>query len=81
MADVDKEMQTTRNWGLTILVAVLVPSIAGFIWVGQIDNQVRQNTAEIIKIETRLDDINTDIRSILIGIEQLKVRLGIVEQE
>jgi hypothetical protein len=77
----DKEIQTTALWGKINLVTVALACIAGFIWVGGIDSRVEQNSNNIDKLEEEVGAIERDIRSILIGIEQVKARLGIVEIE
>ena len=79
--DTDREIKTTRTWGLTILAAVLVPSIGFMVWVGGIDNRVSNNTEDIRDVKAEIHALNQDIRAILVGIEQVKARLGIVESE
>lgn len=79
--DPDKEIQTTRNWGLAILTAILVPSVGFFVWIGDINSRVEQNASAIKEIKTDVQGIDNDIRAILVGIEQVKARLGIIEKE
>jgi len=79
MKDVDREINNTRNWGLTIIAAFLLPTIGIFIWVGGIENRVANTEQDVQEIKTELNALKTDIRSILVGIEQIKGRLGIIE--
>jgi outer membrane murein-binding lipoprotein Lpp len=77
----DREIQVTSFWGKINMVTVALACIGGFIWVGAIQAQVEQNSTNIEKLEEEVSAIESDIRSILIGIEQVKARLGIVEIE
>ena len=77
----DREIQVTSYWGKINLVTVGLACITGFVWVGAIQAQVQQNSSDIDKLEAEVSDIDRDIRTILIGIEQVKARLGIVEIE
>lgn len=74
-----KEISTTTRWGVGMSLTILVQAAAIFFWAATIQAQVSQNTKDIDTLGTKVEDINTDIRSILIGIEQVKARLGIVE--
>ena len=81
MSETDREVQATSFWGKVIIGAILIPTISGFIWIGQIDTRVEQNEKQIDNLQLEINDMERDIRAILIGIEQVKARLGIVEQE
>lgn len=88
MSDADREMQTTRNWGLAILSAVLIPSLLGFVWVGQLENRVTNVEQDVVEIKEEISNLEDDIEEIkdkqnetLVGIEQIKGRLGIIEGE
>lgn len=81
MSTVDREIQATSFWGKINIATVAIACIGGFIWVGAIQAQVESNSADIAKLEEEVGAIERDIRSILIGIEQVKARLGIVEVE
>lgn len=74
-----KEIGTTQRWGLGIIVTIAIASVAFLVNLGNIQQQVLQNKADIEKNEMRLDALDDKIERILIGIEQLKARLGIVE--
>lgn len=45
----------------------------------QVDSLEARTDARIAKVEARLDNVDDDIRAILVGIEQVKARLGIIE--
>lgn len=74
-----KEVSATTRWGISLMIAVVVQAGAIFFWSATIQAQTAQNTKDIQGLQARVEDINDDIRSILIGIEQVKARLGIVE--
>lgn len=77
--DTQKEIAATTRWGVALLVGILAQGAAIFLWAGNLTAKVDQNTADIAEVEERVDNINDDIRSILLGIEQVKARLGIIE--
>lgn len=77
--DVQREIANTTRWGVSLLIALIVQAGAVFYWAATIDSRVEQNTQDIAKIEQRVDNITDDIRAILVGIEQVKARLGIIE--
>ena len=79
MTGIDREVQATSFWGKLNLVTIALAAVAGFIWVGGIDQRVQENENDIRGLEQEIQSIDEDIRSILIGIEQVKARLGIVE--
>lgn len=79
MGDVQREINTTRNWGITLLVAFLIPSIGLFVKFGAIEQRLTQAEKDIQRNEQRIDSIEGKIELILVGIEQVKARLGIVE--
>lgn len=79
--DVNKEINATTRWGIGIILTIAVASAGFWVQLGNTQTQVYQNTADINKNEIRIDNLNNDIREILVGIEQVKARLGIVEVE
>ena len=88
MSDTDREVSVTSFWGKIILGAVLVPSVGGFVWVGQLENRVTNNEKDVAEIRQEINDLEDDIEEIkdkqnetLVGIEQIKGRLGIIESE
>lgn len=46
-----------------------------------LNDRIDRVESRIDVVDDRVDSINTDIRSILVGIEQVKARLGIIENE
>jgi hypothetical protein len=46
---------------------------------GNLEQQINQNASDIQKNEVRITSVAKDLRDILVGIEQVKARLGIVE--
>lgn len=78
-SDVQKEIATTTRWGISLLIGLIIQTGAVFYWAAHLESRVEQNTADIAKVEQRVDDITDDIRAILLGIEQVKARLGIIE--
>lgn len=77
--ETNKEISTTQRWGIGIIISIFIASSTFLIKLGNIEQQITQNTADIHKNEERIDNLNDDIREILLGIEQVKARLGIVE--
>lgn len=75
----EREISATTRWGFGMMITILVQAAAIFFWAASIQAQTEQNTKDISSLQTKVDDINDDIRNILIGIEQVKARLGIVE--
>ena len=75
-----EELTATHRWIIGLIITFVIQSGAVFFWAATLQAQVDQNTKDIGIIDRRVDDIGEDITSILIGIEQLKGRLGIVEQ-
>lgn len=75
----NKEISTTTRWGIGMSLTILVQAAAIFFWAATIQAQVAQNIKDIDTLGTKVENINDDIRSILVGIEQVKARLGIVE--
>lgn len=72
MDDVNREVNTTRTWGIAILGAVLIPAVGGFIWVGGIDNRVQRNEEDIVDIKNEVSDFDDTLTEILIGIQEIK---------
>ena len=81
MSPTDKEIQATSFWGKVNVVTLLLACVSGFIWIGSIQAKVERNTEDIGELKTDIQVVNDDIRAILIGIEQVKARLGIVEDK
>jgi len=79
MSSEDREISATQRWGMGIILTIAIASMAFFVRLGNLENQINQNTNNIQKNETRINDVDSDIRVILVGIEQVKARLGIVE--
>ncbi len=77
--DTQKEIAATTRWGVSLLVALIIQAGTVFYWAATIQSKVEQNTSDIEKLESEVDNITDDIRSILLGIEQVKARLGIIE--
>lgn len=50
-----------------------------FYWASALNSQVEQNTKDIDAVQSDVKSIDRDIRTILVGIEQVKARLGVVE--
>ena len=76
-----KELTATHRWVIGLIITVVVQTGMVFFWAASLQAKVDQNSSDIIKIEKQVDDINDDIRDILVGIEQIKGRLGIIEEE
>ena len=74
-----KELTATHRWVIGLIIALVVQSGAVFFWAATLQASVEQNKEDIVAIEQKVDSIDDDIRSILIGIEQVKGRLGIIE--
>lgn len=79
--DTQREINATNRWGIGLLIAILVQASAIFVWAGGIQAEVQQTKTDISKLETRVNSVDADIRAILVGIEQVKARLGIIENE
>lgn len=79
--DVNKEINATTRWGIGIILTIAIASASFWVSLGNTQSQVNQNTLDINRNEVRIDNLNADIREILVGIEQVKARLGIVEVE
>lgn len=79
-SQIDREISATTRWGIGIILTIAIASASFFVRLGNIENQIEQNINNIQKNETRLNSQDSDIRAILVGIEQVKARLGIVEQ-
>lgn len=62
-----------------MIVTLLVQACAIFFWAASLQAQVQSNAEDIIELKQDVNDIDSDIRAILVGIEQVKARLGIVE--
>ena len=79
MSEQDREVSTTRNWGIGIIFAMLIQASAVVYWAAGVEADVNENTRNIAALRTEVGAVEYDIRTILIGIEQVKARLGIVE--
>lgn len=77
--DIEREISTTTRWGVSLLIGLLFQSITVFWWAAKVDAQVEQNKSDVRVLQIKVDSINDDIRNILVGVEQVKARLGIVE--
>lgn len=77
--DTQKEIAATTRWGVSLLAALVIQAGTVFYWAATIQSKVEQNTNDITKLENEVDNITDDIRAILVGIEQVKARLGIIE--
>jgi len=74
-----EELSNTHRWIIGLIAAVILQSGAVFSWAATMQAKVEQNAKDIEAVEQRVDDIGDDITAILVGIEQLKGRLGIIE--
>lgn len=74
-----EELSATHRWIIGLIVTFIVQSGAVFFWAATLQAKVDQNSKDIAVVEQRVDDIGDDITSILVGIEQVKGRLGVVE--
>lgn len=74
-----KELNATHRWVIGLIVTLVIQSGAVFFWAATLQASVDQNSEDIASIERQVDSIDDDIRSILVGIEQVKGRLGIIE--
>ena len=77
--ETNREISATTRWGIGIILTIAIASASFFIRLGTIENQIQQNIQNIEKNEERINNQDSDIRAILVGIEQVKARLGIVE--
>jgi peptidoglycan hydrolase CwlO-like protein len=73
------QISDTTRWFITTLIVLLVQACATFFWAAALEAQVNANTEDILSLQEEIKDIDKDIRDILLGIEQVKARLGIVE--
>lgn len=74
-----EELSATHRWIIGLIVTFIVQSGAVFFWAATLQAEVNQNSKDIAAVEKRVDDIGDDITTILVGIEQVKGRLGVVE--
>jgi len=79
MSSEDREISATQRWGIGIIITIFVASVSVFMRLGNLEQQINQNTNDIKKNDARISLVNNDLRDILVGIEQVKARLGIVE--
>ena len=79
MSAEDREISATQRWGLGIIITIFIASVSVFMRLGNLEQQINQNTNDIGKNEVRITSVAKDLRDILVGIEQVKARLGIVE--
>lgn len=76
-----EEISATHRWIIGLVITIIIQSGAVFFWAATIQAQVAQNEKDIASIQLQVTNINEDIREVLIGIEQIKGRLGIIEAE
>lgn len=74
-----REISATTRWGIGLIITILIQAGAIFFWAASLQSQVAQNTKDITGLQRNVDSLNGDIRAILVGIEQVKTRLGIYE--
>lgn len=74
-----KELTATHRGVIGLIITIVIQSGAVFFWAATLQASVDQNKEDIAAVEQQVNSINDDIRSILIGIEQVKGRLGIIE--
>ncbi len=67
----------TLDWGVIITITLQIFALV--YWASNLNAQVQQNIKDIAELQTEVNAVNSDIREILLGIEQVKARLGIVE--
>ena len=79
MSSEDREISATQRWGIGIIVTIFIASVSVFMRLGNLEQQINQNTSDIQENEVRITSVAKDLRDILVGIEQVKARLGIVE--
>lgn len=75
----EREISATTRWGIGMMITILIQAAAIFFWAASLQAQTEQNTKDISGLQDKVESINDDIRNILVGIEQVKARLGIVE--
>lgn len=74
-----EELSATHRWIIGLVAGLVIQSGAVFFWAATLQAKVEENTKDIVAIDQRVDDIGDDITAILVGIEQVKGRLGIIE--
>jgi len=79
MSSEDREISATQRWGIGIIITISIASVSVFMRLGNLEQQINQNASDIGKNEDRITSVAKDLRDILVGIEQVKARLGIVE--
>ena len=79
MSSEDREISATQRWGIGIIITIFIASLSVFMRLGNLEQQINQNTSDIQKNEVRITSVAKDLRDILVGIEQVKARLGIIE--
>jgi len=79
MSAEDREISATQRWGIGIIITIFIASVSVFMRLGNLEQQINQNTSDIEKNDARISSVYNDLRDILVGIEQVKARLGIVE--
>ena len=80
-AATQREISATTRWGVGMVAAMLMQACAIFFWAATMQAHVDQNSKDITSLQSKVESINDDIRNILVGIEQVKARLGIVEEK
>ena len=52
----DASLSGIRNGMWAVALAVLVPFLAGFIWIGGINESIKNNAKDILRVETELKE-------------------------
>lgn len=65
------------DWG--VIVTLLTQMVFLVYWATTLEAQVQTNTRDIEEVQRQMNAVDTDIRAILVGIEQIKARVGVVE--
>lgn len=65
------------DWG--VIIALTVQVVALVYWASGIEAKTEKNAENIQELQVQVQQVNSDIRAILIGVEQIKGRLGIIE--
>ncbi len=70
-----QELNSTHRWVIGLFITLIVQSGAVFFWAATLQAQVSQNQKDIAAVEAKVSTIDSDIRTILIGIEEVKGQL------
>ena len=77
--DIEREISATTRWGISTLIVVVLQAGAWIYWAASLQAEVKENAKDIAVLREDVDDIDDDIRDILVGIEQVKAKLGVME--